>query len=56
MCVVLWIAFFLVCNVLEVETLRAAVTLPWQEAILPSVLLVPLIGLTAWGASRLLEA
>ncbi len=54
--VALWIAFFLVCNVLGVEALRAVVTLPWEEAILPGVLLVPLIGLTAWGATRLLEA
>jgi hypothetical protein len=48
----LWVAFFIVCNVLGVEAFKAAMTLPFDEAVLPGVLSVPLIGLTAVGASR----
>jgi hypothetical protein len=48
----LWAAFFIVCNVLGVEAFKAAMTLPFEEAIVPGVLSVPLIGLTAVGASR----
>jgi hypothetical protein len=51
-----WVAFFLVCNVLGVEAFKAAFTLPWNEALLPGVLSVPLIGLTAFGATRVLDA
>ena len=47
-----WIAFFIVCNILGVEVFKAAMTLPFDEAILPGVLSVPLIGLTAVGATR----
>jgi hypothetical protein len=52
----MWAAFFVVCNVLGVEAFRAAVTLPRDEAFLPGVLTVPLVGLTAFGVSRLLHA
>lgn len=52
----LWIAFFLVCNVLGVEAFKAAFTLPFDEALLPGALSVPLIGLTAFGATRVLAA
>jgi|GEM_PF-1680320 len=45
-----WTAFYLVCNVVGVETFRAAVTAPPEEALLPRLLSVPLIGLTALGA------
>lgn len=52
----LWIAFFVVSNILGVEAFRAAVTLPLEDALLPAVLTVPLVGLTAFGAARLLNA
>ena len=48
----LWVAFFIVCNVIGVEVFKAAMTLPFEEALLPGVLTIPLIGLTAMGASR----
>ena len=51
----LWVAFFLICNVLGVEAFRAALTLPFEDALLPAVLSVPLVGLTAFGATRLLS-
>lgn len=54
--VALWIAFFLVCNILGVEAFKAAFTLPFEEALLPGALAVPLIGLTAFGATRVLAA
>ena len=40
----LWIAFFVVSNLLGIEVFKAAVTLPWEEALLPGVLTVPLVG------------
>jgi hypothetical protein len=49
-----WVAFFVVCNVLGVEVFKAAMTLPLEEAVLPGILAVPLIGLTAIGATRVL--
>ena len=49
-----WVAFFLVCNVLGVEVFKAAMTLPLEDAVLPGLLSVPLIGLTAVGASRVM--
>jgi hypothetical protein len=52
----LWIAFFLVSNVLGVEAFRAAMTLPFDEAVLPAVLTVPLVGLTAFGARGVVTA
>jgi hypothetical protein len=52
----LWAAFFVVCNIVGVEVFKAAMTLPIEEALLPGLLTVPLIGLTAFGASRLLDA
>jgi hypothetical protein len=51
----LWMAFFLICNMLGVEAFRAALTLPFDEALLPAALSVPLLGLTAFGATRLLS-
>ena len=48
----LWVTFFIVCNILGVEVFKAAMTLPFEEALLPGVLTIPLIGLTAMGASR----
>ena len=51
----LWAAFFGVSNLLGVEVFRAAVTLPWEEALLPGLLTVPLVGLSALGASRLVS-
>ena len=49
----LWIALFLVANVLGVEVFKAAVTLPRDEALLPGLLTVPLVLLSAVGASRI---
>ena len=51
----LWVAFFLICNVLGVEAFRAALTLPFEDALLPAALSVPLVGLTAFGATRLVS-
>ena len=53
---ILWGSFFLVSNLLGVEALKAAVTLPADERLLPSLLTFPLIGLTAMSATRLLDA
>ena len=53
---VLWAAFFVVCNILGVETFKAAITLPLDEAFLPSVLSVPLVGLAALGVTRVVDA
>ena len=47
-----WVAFFVVCNVVGVEVFKAAMTLPFDEALLPGALSIPLIGLTAVGATR----
>jgi hypothetical protein len=52
----LWTAFLLVSNVLGVETFRAAVTLPREDALLPAMLTVPLVGLAAFGVTRVLRA
>jgi hypothetical protein len=52
----LWIAFFVVCNLVGIEAFRAAVTLPWDEAVLPGLLTVPLIAATAVSATRILVA
>jgi hypothetical protein len=52
----LWVAFFVVCNLLGVEVFKAAVTLPFDEALLPGVLTLPLIGLTAISATRVVDA
>ena len=47
-----WLAFFVICNILGVEVFKAAMTLPLEEALLPGMLTVPLIGLAALGATR----
>ena len=52
----LWVAFFVVSNVLGVEVFNAAMTLPWNEALVPGILTVPLVGLTALGATRIVSA
>jgi hypothetical protein len=52
----LWSAFFLVSNLVGVETLKAAVTLPSDERLLPGLLTLPLVGLTAMSATRVLDA
>jgi len=52
----LWAAFFVVCNVMGVEVFKAAMTLPFEEALVPGALAVPLIGLTAFGATRVVSA
>lgn len=49
---VLWAALFLVTNMLGIEVFRAAVTLPFDEALVPRLLTIPLIALAALGASR----
>ena len=52
----LWVAFFVVSNLLGVEVFKAAVTLPWDEALLPGFLTLPLVGLSALGATRIVAA
>ena len=52
----LWIAFFVVSNLLGIEVFKAAVTLPWDEALLPGLLTVPLVALSALSATRILSA
>ena len=52
----LWIAFFVVSNLLGIEVFKAAVTLPWEEALLPGLLTVPLVALSALSATRILAA
>jgi hypothetical protein len=52
----LWVAFFLISNLIGVEVFKAAVTLPFDEALLPGVLTLPLIGLTAVSATRVMDA
>ena len=52
----LWIAFFVVSNLLGIEAFKAAVTLPSDERLVPGLLTFPLIGLTAVSATRVLEA
>ena len=49
----LWVAFFVVSNLLGVEVFKAAVTLPWDEALVPGLLTLPLVGLSALGATRI---
>jgi hypothetical protein len=53
---ILWIAFFVISNLLGIEAFKAAVTLPSDERLLPCLLTFPLIGLTALSATRVLEA
>ena len=50
-----WVALFVVSNILGVEVFKAAMTLPFEEALVPGVLTVPLIGLTALGATRVMS-
>jgi hypothetical protein len=52
----LWIAFFVISNLIGIEAFRAAVTLPWDEALLPGLLTVPLVAATALSATRILVA
>ena len=52
----LWVAFLVVSNLLGIEVLKAAVTLPLDEALIPGVLTVPLIGLTAVSVTRVVDA
>jgi len=52
----LWAAFFVVANLLGVEVFKAAVTLPWEEALLPGLLTVPFVVLSAVGATRIVSA
>jgi hypothetical protein len=49
----LWAAFFVICNIIGVEVFKAAITLPFEDALLPRVLAVPMIGLTALSATRI---
>ena len=52
----LWVAFFVISNLLGIEVFKAAVTLPFDEALLPGVLTLPLIGVTAVSATRVMDA
>ncbi|PYM16920.1 MAG: hypothetical protein DMD81_11225 [Candidatus Rokuibacteriota bacterium] len=51
-----WVAFFVVCNIVGVEVFKAAMTLPVEDAFVPRILCVPLVGLTAFGATRVMTA
>jgi len=48
----LWVVFLAICNILGVQAFTAAFTLPFEEALLPGILSVPLIGLTALSVTR----
>jgi hypothetical protein len=52
----LWVAFFVVANLMGVEAFKAAVTLPWEEALVPGLLTLPLVVLSAVGATRIVSA
>jgi hypothetical protein len=52
----LWAVMFLAGNAIGVEVFKAAVTLPVDEALVPRLLSVPLIGLTALSAARIVSA
>lgn len=54
--ILLWAAFFLVSNVVGVEVFKAAITLPRDEALLPGLLTVPLVGMAALAVTRVLDA
>ena len=49
----LWAVFFVICNIIGVEVFKAAITLPFEDALLPRVLAVPMVGLTALSATRI---
>jgi hypothetical protein len=51
-----WGALFVVANAIGVETFKAAVTLPVDEALIPRLLSVPLVGLAAVSAARVMTA
>jgi hypothetical protein len=51
----LWVAFFVVANVMGVEVFKAAVTLPPEDALLPALLTIPLVVLSALGAVRIVS-
>jgi len=51
-----WGALFVVANAIGVETFKAAVTLPPDEALLPRLLSIPLVGLAAISATRVVTA
>ena len=51
-----WGALFVVANAIGVETFKAAVTLPVDEALIPRLLSVPLVGLAALSAARVMTA
>ena len=53
---VLWFAFFVVSNVIGVEVFKAAMTLPFEEAVLPGLLTPPFVGLAAVSATRVFQA
>ncbi|HEU5194491.1 MAG TPA: hypothetical protein VFW70_07100 [Methylomirabilota bacterium] len=38
------------------EVFKAALTLPWDERLLPGLLTVPFVGFSALGATRILSA
>jgi hypothetical protein len=51
----LWVVFFVVANLLGVEVFKAAVTLPGDEALLPRLLTIPLVALSALSAVRIVS-
>ena len=51
-----WGAIFVVANAIGVETFKAAVMLPVDEALVPRLLSVPLIGIAALSATQVMNA
>ena len=47
-----WAALFLVANAIGVQVFTAALTLPPDDALLPRLLSIPLIGLAALSAAH----
>lgn len=54
--IALWAVFLVTCNVMGVEVFKAAMTLPFEEAVLPGLLTVPLVGLTALSVTQVVNA
>jgi hypothetical protein len=52
----LWVVFFVVANLMGVEAFKAAVTLPLEEALVPWLVTIPLVVLSAVGATRIVAA
>ena len=54
--VALWAVFFVITNLMGIEAFKAAMTLPRDEAFLPGLLTLPMVGLAAFGVTRVVGA